>query len=110
MWSIMRPLLAEGSVVKVPGLTKIHPLDMLHPPGPAPANISPAENRKPLWGDYFFNATEGFACSGSQLKVHFGLQGVYSCTMMSDDVMLMSDVCPLDSAVFPKELLSLSVP
>lgn len=25
-------------------------------------------NRKPLWGDYFFNATEGFACSGSQLK------------------------------------------
>ena len=53
---------------------KINPLD---PPGPAPANISPAENRKPLWGDYF-NATEGFACSGSQLKVHFGLpQGVY---------------------------------
>jgi hypothetical protein len=67
--------LARGSVVKVPGLTEINPLD---PPGPAPANISPAENRKPLWGDYFFNATEGFACSGSQLKVHFGLpQGVY---------------------------------
>lgn len=24
---------------------------------------------KPMWGDYFFNATEGAACSGAQLKV-----------------------------------------
>ena len=56
---------------------------------------------KPMWGDYFFNATEGAACSGAQLKVRKdtfpGCFAVILQLLQCDFVLSLSSFCRFET-------------